>query len=102
MLRKYLTSAFRSFWKQKAYSSINIIGLTLRPTTPPTRPACSSMPVSWWLVRQFLRGYAYRIDLSVGVFLLAGALALGIAGLTVGYQSVRAALANPVDSLRNE
>ena len=61
-----------------------------------------AVPISWWLARQFLEGYAYRIDLSVGVFLLAGGLALLIAVLTVGYQSVKAARANPVDSLRSE
>ena len=59
-------------------------------------------PLSYWVVAQWLDNFVYRIDISVGIFLLAGAGALLIAGLTVSIQSVRAALANPVDSLRDE
>lgn len=59
-------------------------------------------PLTWYLMEQFLQKYAYRIDLSPIVFALTGLLALVIAWLTVSYQSVKAALANPVDSLRNE
>jgi hypothetical protein len=59
-------------------------------------------PISWYLMQQFLQKYAYRIDLSPVVFALTGLLALIIAWLTVSYQSIKAALANPIDSLRNE
>ena len=51
----------------------------------------------WWLQR-----FAYQVDLSWQTFLLAGALALGIALLTVSYQAIRAALADPVKALRYE
>jgi putative ABC transport system permease protein len=51
---------------------------------------------------QWLQTFAYRIGLSVWTFVLAIALALGIALLTVSYQSIKAALANPVESLRYE
>ena len=59
-------------------------------------------PVAWLSMNSWLEGYTYRIHITGGVFLLAGLLAIGIALLTVGYQSIRAALANPVKSLRSE
>jgi putative ABC transport system permease protein len=59
-------------------------------------------PAAWYLMRQWLAGFAYRIDLQSWMFVAAGAAALLIAFLTVGFQSVRAALANPVKSLRSE
>jgi ABC-type antimicrobial peptide transport system permease subunit len=59
-------------------------------------------PAAWYGVQWWLQDFAYRIEHKWLVFALAGVLSLGIALLTVGYQSIRAALANPVDSLRNE
>jgi putative ABC transport system permease protein len=59
-------------------------------------------PVAWYTMHQWLQNYAYRIDISPWMFLLAGMLALLIALATVSYQSVRAAMANPVKSLRSE
>jgi len=59
-------------------------------------------PLAWWIMSQWLEDFAYRITLSAGVFALAGALALAIAFLTVGYHSLRAALGNPLKSLRSE
>ena len=59
-------------------------------------------PVSWWLMNNWLQSFAYRIMPGVGSFLLAGAAALSIAWLTVSYQSIKAALVNPVKSLRSE
>jgi putative ABC transport system permease protein len=53
-------------------------------------------------MNKWLQEFAYRIDLSVWIFLLSGLLAFCIALLTVSYQSIRAATANPVDSLRYE
>jgi putative ABC transport system permease protein len=53
-------------------------------------------------MNSWLRGYTYRIHITGSVFLLAGLLAIGIALLTVGYQSIRAALSNPIKSLRSE
>ena len=53
-------------------------------------------------MNQWLQSFAYRIDISVWVFALAGGLALAIALLTVSMHAIRAALANPVDSLRYE
>jgi len=59
-------------------------------------------PLAWWGVDKWLQGFAYRIDLSAGIFLLAGLLVIGIALATVSFQSVKAAIMNPVKSLRSE
>ncbi|MFQ5639597.1 MAG: ABC transporter permease [bacterium] len=59
-------------------------------------------PVAWWAMNRWLENFAYRIEVSWWVFALAGGLALGIALLTVSTQAIKAALANPVESLRYE
>ena len=59
-------------------------------------------PVAWWAVSSWLQDFAYRIDIEWWVFLCAGLLAIGIAQLTVSFQSIKAALTNPVKSLRSE
>ena len=59
-------------------------------------------PVAWYVMHRWLQDFAYRIDIGWWVFALAGGLVLVIAVLTVSMQAVRAALANPVDSLRTE
>jgi putative ABC transport system permease protein len=59
-------------------------------------------PVAWWAVSKWLQDYQYKIELGWTVFLLAGAAALLIAWLTMGFQSIKAAVENPVNSLRSE
>jgi len=59
-------------------------------------------PVGYLLARSWLQGYAYRIALGWEIFLMSTALALGVAILTVSYQSLKAALSDPVDALRYE
>lgn len=59
-------------------------------------------PVAWYFMNHWLQDFAYRIDISAWVFILAGAAAVFIAFITVSFQSVKAALANPVESLRSE
>lgn len=61
-----------------------------------------AVPVGWYLMDSWLQDFAYRIQLGVEVFLLAGVIALMIGWLTVSYQSVKAAIMNPVKALRNE
>jgi len=61
-----------------------------------------AVPVAAYVMRRWLEDFAYRVPLGWTVFALAGAAALGIALLTVGFQALRAALANPVQSLRSE
>jgi putative ABC transport system permease protein len=53
-------------------------------------------------MRQWLQSFAYKIDVHWWVFALAGLLAVGVAFLTVSFQSVKAALTNPVKSLKTE
>ena len=59
-------------------------------------------PVAYYAMNKWLENFAYKTDLSWWIFALAGLLALGIALLTVSFQSWRAATRNPVDSLRYE
>jgi len=59
-------------------------------------------PIGWYFMSHWLQDFAYRVPLTAWVFLLAGFFALLIALLTVGYQAARAAMANPIQSLRTE
>jgi putative ABC transport system permease protein len=59
-------------------------------------------PLSFFLMDRWLENFAYRIDISWWMFLLAGAIAIFIAMATVSFQAIKAALANPVQSLRSE
>lgn len=59
-------------------------------------------PVAWYFMDKWLQDFAYRIQIHWGIFALAGLLAAGIALLTVSFQSVKAALANPVKSLKRD
>ncbi|HYX05728.1 MAG TPA: ABC transporter permease, partial [Bacteroidales bacterium] len=61
-----------------------------------------AVPIAWYAMHRWLQNFAYHIHIGIGVFLLAGILAMIIALATVSWQSVRAALMNPVESLRNE
>jgi ABC-type antimicrobial peptide transport system permease subunit len=59
-------------------------------------------PLGWWAMDSWLENYSYRVPLSAGVFVTSGILAIGIALVTVSTQAVKAAVANPVKSLRTE
>jgi len=61
-----------------------------------------SIPVTWWTMHKWLENYAYRIDIGMNVFAIAGISALLIALMTISFQAVKAALANPIKSLRTE
>ena len=61
-----------------------------------------AFPFAWWATNKWLQEYAYHIEVEWWVFVIAGGLAIGIALLTVSYQAIRAALSNPVKSLRTE
>lgn len=61
-----------------------------------------AFPIAWFATNRWLQEYAYHVDLEWWVFVLAAVLAIAIALLTVGYQTFRAAGANPVKSLRSE
>ncbi len=59
-------------------------------------------PTAWWAMSKWLEDFAYRIDIQWWMFALAGLVAVVIALFTVSWQAIRAAVANPVDSLRDE
>ncbi|MBR9998195.1 MAG: FtsX-like permease family protein, partial [Cyclobacteriaceae bacterium] len=61
-----------------------------------------SIPVSWFFMNEWLKAFAYKTNIGIWPFAVAGLAAILITWLTVSYQSIRAAKANPVNSLRNE
>ncbi|MGN5954881.1 ABC transporter permease [Sphingobacterium lactis] len=61
-----------------------------------------AFPIAYWAMDKYLEDYTYRINISWGIFILAGVGAILITLLSISYQSIKAAIANPVDSLRDE
>ncbi len=61
-----------------------------------------AVPLCWWAMNQWLQGFAYRIAIGPVVFIEAGMVSLSIAIATMAWQSVKAAMSNPISSLRNE
>ncbi len=59
-------------------------------------------PASWWIMHNWLQSFAFRIDISLWVFGIAGIIAVAIAMGTISYQAIKAALMNPVESLKTE
>jgi putative ABC transport system permease protein len=59
-------------------------------------------PIAYFIMHKWLQDFAYRINISWWIFLLAGLLAVFIALATISFQAIRAAVANPVKSLRTE
>jgi len=61
-----------------------------------------AFPVAWWAMHKWLQDFAYRVSISWWVFVFAAAMAVIIALLTISFQAIKAAIANPVKSLRTE
>ncbi|HYM94569.1 MAG TPA: FtsX-like permease family protein, partial [Chitinophagaceae bacterium] len=61
-----------------------------------------SVPVTWWAMHRWLQDFAYRINISWWIFIIAGLLAFLIALMTISFQAIKAAIANPVKSLKTE
>ncbi len=59
-------------------------------------------PLAWWAMDKWLQDFAYRVNIQWYTLALAGVAAIFIAFVTISFQSIRAALSNPVDSLRSE
>lgn len=64
--------------------------------------ALIAFPLAWWAMHDWLQNYAYRVTISWWVFIVAGVIVVLIAMLTISFQSIKAAVANPVKSLRTE
>ena len=81
-------------------------GIALLLSKDILKPVIAAMfiafPVAWWAMNKWLQGFSFRINISWLVFAVAGLTVLCIALLTVSFQAVKAAMANPVDSLRSE
>ena len=91
-IRKVLGASSGSITGMLSAEFLKLVGLSI----------IISVPLTWYAMHRWLQEFAYRIDISWWVFALAGAIALMIAFVTVSFHSVRAALANPVKSLRSE
>lgn len=59
-------------------------------------------PIAWWAMNAWLQDFVYQAGISWWIFLLAGAIVILIALVTISFQSIKAAIANPVDSLKSE
>ena len=84
-------------------SVANIVNLTSREFLALVAAACLiAWPLAWYLVNKGLQEFPYRPSIGVDTFVVSGIICLVIALLTVGYQSLRAALADPIDTLKHE
>lgn len=61
-----------------------------------------AFPLAWWVMNKWLQDFSYRIAINWWIFLIAGAVALVVALITISFQAIKAAIANPVKSLRTE
>ena len=59
-------------------------------------------PIGYYIMDEWLQGFAYKTSLGLLVFALAGLISFAIAWITIGYESIRAAVGNPVNSLKTE
>ena len=91
-VRKVLGASVTSITALLAGDFLKLVGIAI----------VIASPLAWWTMNRWLQDFAYKIDIEWWVFALAGLLAVGIALLTVGFQSVKAALSDPVKSLRSE
>ncbi|MBC7828355.1 MAG: ABC transporter permease [Chitinophagaceae bacterium] len=84
-------------------SIISIIGeLSKEFFKPVLIAALIASPIAWWIMNKWLQDFAYRIGISWWIFLVAGIVAVCVALITVSFQVIKAAIANPVKSLRTE
>lgn len=91
-IRKVLGASVTNLWALQSKSFLVLVIL-----------ACMiAAPLAWYFLEGWLSDYDYRIDLNIGVFIVSGILALVVTLLTVSYQSIKAAMANPARSLKTE
>ena len=91
-IRMVLGASFKNIYELLSLHFLKLVGISF----------LVAIPISWYIMNRWLEDFAYRIHLGWGVFMTAGIIALIIAFLTISYQSVGAALINPVKSLRTE
>jgi putative ABC transport system permease protein len=89
--------------KAMGASTSNVVGMLTKEFTKLVLISfLLAIPIAWYFMHEWLKAFAYKTDIGVWPFLVAGLMAILISWLTVSYQSIRAAKANPVESLRNE
>ena len=98
MLRNFVKSTWRHGLRNPVSSFVNVAGLAVGVAVA----MLIAMPLAWYFKHRWLENFTYRADMPWWVFAVAGVLAPGIAFLTASVQRIRAAVANPVKSLRNE
>jgi putative ABC transport system permease protein len=91
-IRKVLGAKISSLVALLAKDFVQLVGIA----------AIIAFPLSWWFMHDWLKDFAYRVNIQWWVFLVAGMMVILITILTVSIQAIRAALANPVKSLRTE
>jgi len=91
-IRKVLGASLTAIFQLISKDFLQLVGIAVVIATP----------IVWWVMHQWLQDYAYRIRIEWWVFVLTGVTITGLALLTVGFQAMRAAVANPVKSLRTE
>jgi putative ABC transport system permease protein len=101
MLHHTFKQIVRSLWLHKSFTLINLLGLSIGMGAV-TLIFLIASPIAWYFMSSWLQDFAYRINIGWEVFALAGMFALLLAFITISYQAVKAASANPVNSLRTE
>ena len=91
-VRKVLGSSITQIWMLLSKDFILLVFISCLVATP----------LAYYFLQNWLSKYAYRIPIGPGVFILASLVALIVTLVTISFQSIKAALANPVDSLRSE
>jgi ABC-type antimicrobial peptide transport system permease subunit len=104
-------AAFTAVQRTKEIGIRKVLGATVQQITIllskdflvlVTIAICIAAPIAWWAMNSWLQDFAYRITISIWIFIAAGALALLIAALSVSVQAIKAAVANPVKALQQE
>ena len=91
-VRKVLGASIFNLWRMLSKDFVTLVVIS----------CCIAIPIAWYFLHQWLQKYTYRTDISWWIFILAGIGAMFITLLTVSYQAIKAALMNPVSSLRTE
>lgn len=91
-IRKVLGASVTGLIKRLSFDFLKLVGVAI----------LLAIPIAWWAMSYWLEDFAYRITIQWWIFAVAGLVAVLIALLTVSGQALRAAVANPVDSLRDE
>ncbi|WP_418638415.1 ABC transporter permease [Winogradskyella sp.] len=91
-VRKVLGASVAGIVKLLSKDFLKLVGISI----------ILASPVAWYVMENWLQNYAYRIEINWWIFVVAGVVAIVIAMLTVSFQAIKAAIANPVDSLKTE